>query len=724
MGCIPMQVTTLLGLLGVLAVLGQDLQEKDALCNEAGCFVVYFQRKTFLQAWRSCRDYGGDLAVLKHQDEADAVEKLFSGVEMRGRPSQAKVWIGLQRHPRQCSSTRPLRGFSWVSGDQDTLYTNWQGEGSLSACNVPRCVAVQFSVDPLERHANLKWVDGPCSVTVEGYLCQYTYKGMCPSIANEGGGNSLYSTPFNLLTTELGHLPYGTVATIPCPEGTEEDQTVLCTDKEGYAVGWSREAPYCSSVHENKWCDRNNGGCEQLCIEDSASRFCMCIEGFALAPDGVSCLPHDTCHDSPCEFECLAVVEGFRCACPEGYVLEQDEHHCRDLDECLQVPCEHQCVNAPGTYECRCRDGYRPDENGDCEDVDECVDEPCQHACENTPGSHICHCHLGFSPVPEDPSRCQDTDECQIQGTCEQMCINYLGGFECHCEEGYNLLADNFSCGRIIVDHENPTATPAYPWGPSPPGDTWNFQHPPYQWPLTPADYDYYDHSEWMTDATTVDRGPTGVMGQTRAPPLELESTPHHEVIPPKAVDTTFASFALPPTLTPEWYEGDRTTLTPPPFFIEDDGHWFQSETVPSTPQDGGALDWFQPEQTLNPQQDGPASSPAQPSSPVEAEEVANAIVETVPPVTKPGSPSPPPGLGIEKPVPEEQQPGSSWLLVGLLVPLCIFVVVMVALGIVYCTRCTVRPQSKSTTDCYHWISGAADKAGAEHSGDVSKSHV
>ena len=44
-----------------------------------------------------------------------------------------------------------------------------------------------------------------------------------------------------------------------------------------------------------------------------------------------------------------------------------------------------------------------------------------------------------------------------------------------------------------------------------------------------------------------------------------------------------------------------------------------------------------------------------------------------------------------------------SWLLVALLVPLCVFIVVMLALGIVYCTSCAVN-QNKGLTDCYRWV--------------------
>ena len=48
-----------------------------------------------------------------------------------------------------------------------------------------------------------------------------------------------------------------------------------------------------------------------------------------------------------------------------------------------------------------------------------------------------------------------------------------------------------------------------------------------------------------------------------------------------------------------------------------------------------------------------------------------------------------------------------SWLLVALLVPLCVFLVVMLALGIVYCTSCAVD-KSHRLSDCYRWLLPAA----------------
>ena len=500
---------SLLGLsCGVAPVSSQDLQERDALCNENGCFVLYFQRKTFLDSWRSCKDKGGNLATVKRQEEADTIAALFSGVELRGSRTAVRVWIGLQRQPRQCTASRPLRGFSWTTGDQDTQYTNWLKDDSPGACSAPRCVVMSYGTT--EQRDNFKWLDGSCSVPVDGYLCRYTYTGMCPALWSEGAGNALYTTPFNLLSTLLTHLPFGSVATVPCPPGAKDEQSVLCMLRADGTVGWSKDAPLCTddAPVEEDWCRQDNGGCEHFCRVAGTHYYCECFEGFQVSPDGQSCTPNDPCKGAPCEFECLPISDGYRCACPEGYMLAPDESACLDVDECLQSPCEQLCVNAPGTFKCRCREGYRPDDKGECEDVDECTRNPCEHACENTPGSHACHCHYGYSPLPGDPSHCQDVDECQIPGMCQQMCVNYEGGFECYCEVGYELLPDHFACRKIGAGEELPTATPADPWATRPPGPVWDPQEPLSYWPPSQSQTDWPpeegDSLNWRTDPPAV----------------------------------------------------------------------------------------------------------------------------------------------------------------------------------------------------------------------------
>ena len=61
-------------------------------------------------------------------------------------------------------------------------------------------------------------------------------------------------------------------------------------------------------------------------------------------------------------------------------------------------------------YECSCRSGFRinPDDPSMCNDIDECSESyPCSQTCLNTPGSYKCSCLPGYLPLDQDPTRCK-----------------------------------------------------------------------------------------------------------------------------------------------------------------------------------------------------------------------------------------------------------------------------------------------------------------------------
>lgn len=699
-------------------VLGQDLRETDAICNEDGCFVVYFQRKTFLDSWRACKKRGGNLATIKRERDAATIASLFANLDLRHSRTKVQVWIGLQRQPRQCTTTRPLRGFSWTTGDQDTEFTNWLREDSPSTCSVSRCVGMSYNT--LDHYNNLKWLDGACSVPVDGFLCHYAFEGMCNPLWREGAGNVFYITPFNLLSTVLTHVPLGSEALVPCPEGVKKEQSVTCVHREDGSVGWSREPPLCSGAPiPQNWCEHDNGGCEHYC-----------------KPAGV--------HP--------------RCECSDGYMLAPDERGCVDVDECLQRPCEQLCVNTPGSFECQCWEGYQTDDAGGCEEVDECADNPCEHVCEKLVGSYRCHCQLGYSPVPEDPSRCRDVDECRIRGTCDQMCVNYGGGFQCFCVEGYELT-DGYTCGRIVTEDSQSVATPVFPWGTHQP--VWD---PEYEWTPQQSHTDWPPEEEpspdWLTDPPRVQE--PDVIWVTSSPHDELPFDPaqsedeeeQKEVLDTrgaypmewgqssesdlKSLPTTTQLTPSPTTgsaLIPGWFdeEEDEETTTAPPSHSTSTisgGAWnwwaglTTSSQEPGYPDDP-IIDHNKPTNSNNhrdEEQHPLRENPELPEEEQEEEELVGITRSQDPAVPTQLPTSQPPlskGGGTRKTLDPEDQEGraqeqsSTWLLVGLLVPLCIFILVMVALGIVYCTRCAIQSRNKSTADCYHWISGAHDKQGA-----------
>ncbi|KAM6960354.1 LOW QUALITY PROTEIN: CD248 molecule, endosialin a [Tautogolabrus adspersus] len=764
-------IVSLLALLcGLSSVLAQDLRETDALCTEDGCLVVYFQRKTFLDSWRACKKKGGTLATIKHQRDAATIASLFSSLDLRHSRSKVQVWIGLQRQPRQCTSSRPLRGFSWTTGDKDTEYTNWLKEDSPSTCSVSRCVVMGYNTQ--DHNENFKWLDGACSVSVDGYLCHYAFEGMCAALWSEGAGNALYSTPFDLLSTLLTHIPFGSVATVPCPEGSEDEQSVQCTQKDDGSVGWSRDPPLCYNppVTQN-WCEQDNGGCEHYCKPTEVHFYCECADGYQLRDDGQTCELTIVCQGAPCRTECLPLTDGYGCACPEGFMLTPDEQSCVDVDECLQSPCDQLCVNAPGSFVCRCWDGYALDDTGSCEDVDECLNEPCEHACENTAGSHICHCRLGYSPLLEDPSRCQDDDECLIPGTCEQMCVNYVGGFECYCVEGYELRADHSSCRKRGEEDEQSAVTPPFPWGTHQP--VWD---PEYDWSpqqsntVWPLEED--PSMDWLTDPPRVQD--SDVIWVTSSPfdmppdpPAEEEeenvdtgaayqrpvewgqrSESELEVLPTTIHPTPPTTES---TSNPDWYEEDEEeeTTTAPPLLSTSTisgGAWNWWAGITTSIQEPGNLDdpvrdldmptdssdhGMEDQYALRENTELPEEELGE-----KAEEITRSQDPAVPTQLTPSllTPPQPPASesggsrtmvdAEEEKVGQGKKQNSTWLLVGLLVPLCLFIVVMVALGIVYCTHCAVQPRNKNATDCYHWISGAHDKQGAAPPSEGVKTHV
>ncbi|XP_059933113.1 CD248 molecule, endosialin a [Gadus macrocephalus] len=779
---------------------GQDLRERDALCNEHGCYVVYFQRKTFREAWRSCKADGGNLATVKRPEEAAAIADLFANADLRDLGAAVNVWVGLQRQPRQCKPSRPLRGFTWTTGDQDTEYTNWRAVESVDpACSGLRCVVMAYDSSLPEQSRNFEWLEETCFVPADAYLCRFTYQGMCPALPSEGGGNTLYATPFNLLTTMLTHLPLGSVATVPCPAGTREDQSVLCMSKEGdgvaaaaAAAGWSRDGPLCAANAPapvaTRWCGRDNGGCEHFCREAGDQHYCQCSEGYQLAADGRLC-EVDVCHGAPCESECLPLPDRYRCACPEGFMLAPDEESCLDVDECLQSPCEQLCVNSPGSFGCLCREGYLAGVDGECEDVDECMNDPCEQTCENTPGSHVCHCHMGYSVMPEDPRQCQETDECQIPGICEQMCVNYVGGFMCYCGEGYELGPDHVSCLKTELGDGRPTVTPDFPWYTQQPDSVWNPDL--FNWAMRT---EWPESLDWLTDPPSVQSSdviwvtsapqegmPLHVTMDPRSPapehglgevedaggfqnvfPWELEpeptsSAPTHTAPPPTTTPPTHTT-APATSPTPEWYdyeEEEATSSVPtlPASTTVSEGAWNWFRFTPASHDPAtteyGEPSWTAVDYNVSPASDHPEEDEAEGNG-----ESLRVLYSSEEPKSAEGEKdnggggggggggrdgfanvqhtTSAPGRGEEAASDSAQidhsevveQGHSTWLLVGLLVPIGIFAVVMVALGVVYCTRCAVRPRGKSTTDCYHWISGAHDKPGAQSSSAAGKSHV
>ncbi|KAM9546219.1 sushi domain-containing protein 1 isoform 2-T5 [Salvelinus alpinus] len=125
------------------------------------------------------------------------------------------------------------------------------------------------------------------------------------------------------------------------------------------------------------------------------------------------------------------------------------------LDVCAtchpNATCEEK-VDGTGKA-CNCMYGFVGNGRTYCQDKNECqigANKICgQHtACHNTYGSYYCTCLAGYSPsnnmaifIPNDGTRCQDINECRVQGICGEggKCTNMQGYFNCLCQVGYQV---------------------------------------------------------------------------------------------------------------------------------------------------------------------------------------------------------------------------------------------------------------------------------------------
>ncbi|XP_061595496.1 endosialin-like [Cololabis saira] len=642
-----------------------QLSEGDAVCHQEGCYAVFLQKRTFREAGRSCRERGGTLATMHTPEAAGVVHELLSTVQGQGPRMRHRLWIGLHRAPRQCSPRRPLRGFVWVTGDQDGQFTNWLREDTPGTCAAHRCVAmtVHVSDSGQENKDNFRWVDGSCGVALDGYVCQYNYKGMCSPLKGEGRGPAVYSTPFHLVSTLLTHVPLGSVAALPCPaDGADPDtptgQTVVCMERDDMTVDWSRDGPLCSSTTppSQDWCSGDHG-CEQYCQNTDTDYYCYCSEGFVIDEDGYSCRPDPLLETSPpelssdsagptdqphmkeicvamgCEYDCVETTRGTRCTCPPGYKIGADGRRCSDVDECLQQPCTQHCVNTPGTFHCTCYQGYQPDDDGECVDTDECLDEgSCEGSCENTVGSFTCLCNPGYEL--DSGGVCVDVDECMVESPCHQQCLNLVGAYQCFCDNGFELQSDGLTCQPLNDDEEYSTLTP----------DPVDSADMPWSTSFTPDPAVRNFDVIWLTEV------PEGLY-----PDMAHGSDNHLN----QWDDLSPQQYQTAPSPTEKHSTGNE---------IENDAKTGGRE------QSGGAA-----AETVN-GGTGEAEAPKVDST----EETTGAAED---------------GDGAAG----KRKHDKGWLLVALLVPLCVFLVVMLALGIVYCTSCAVD-KSLTFSDCYLWL--------------------
>ncbi|XP_040837703.1 complement component C1q receptor [Ochotona curzoniae] len=450
---------------------GTGVHMEAVVCAGTACYTAHWSKLSAAEAQENCTSNGGNLATVKSEEEAQLIQQVLAQL-LRSEVSPAmrtrKFWIGLQREKGKCyDSSLPLKGFSWVGGGEDTLYTNWHKE-LKSSCISKRCVSLMLdpSMPPLANRLP-KWSESPCGTSgspgsnIEGFVCKFNFQGMCRPLALGGPGQVSYITPFQVTSSSLEAVPFGSMANVVCGNRTEsQGDYLLCKEKGLQVFQWNKLGPLCVSPEYG--CGFNNGGCHQECFEGGDGSFrCGCRPGFRLLDDLVTCTSRNPCSSNPCtgeEATCVPEPHGksYVCHCPHGYRQDSSQRGCVDVDECQDSPCAQKCVNTPGSYRCECWVGYEPGGPGQevCLDVDECAPgrSPCAQGCTNTDGSFHCSCEEGYL-LGEDGTQCQDVDECASPGgsPCDGLCFNIPGSFRCGCLPGREMAPDGVSCLMVAV---------------------------------------------------------------------------------------------------------------------------------------------------------------------------------------------------------------------------------------------------------------------------------
>ncbi|KAM7086224.1 endosialin [Molossus nigricans] len=748
-----MLLRLLLAWAAAVPALGQGpwATEPRAACSPDSCYALFPRRCTFLEAWRACRELGGDLATPRTPEEAQRVDSLVGA-----GPASRLLWIGLQRQARQCQPQRPLRGFTWTTGDHDTAFTNWAQPATVGPCPAQRCAA-------LEANGEHRWLEGSCTLAVDGYLCQFGFEGSCPALPEEAGqaGPAIYTTPFHLVSTEFEWLPFGSVAAVPCQAGREA--SLLCVKQPEGGVSWSRAGPLCPGTGG---CNPDNGGCEHECVEEVDGHVsCRCSEGFRLAADGRSC--EDPCAHAPCEQQCEpGGPQGYSCHCRLGFRPAEDEpHRCVDTDECqIAGVCQQMCVNYVGGFECYCSEGHELEADGiscspagdmsaqasqDLEDelLDDREDEELRgEAWEDFDG--------GWTEMPGIPWM----EATQLP----DFGLAYRPSFPEDQEPQMPYLDPTWppplSAPRapyhssvlsvtrpVVVSATRSTLPPAYqpsiisathpPLAPDP-----QPRKVPAMNPVLPPDHQFPMISTNYPNIPSVRQPPViSAPIPTRPPAHQPPVISAHQS--PMSPDTQVAD----PQTTTHW---PRIPANHIPLVTTSSVH--HPPVTPGVPVLKAQATHLPITSTVQPSLTNTSRSPVPPTHqvPVPAATQPPVLHTPLPPQTPTNQTTPISPTHIYSKAPQVPREGASdpkltpwlsssaptaaptalgeassagrsrrddrWLLVALLVPTCVFLVVLLALGIVYCTRCGPHTPNKRITDCYRWVTQAGNKGPTE----------
>nr|XP_033807172.1 C-type lectin domain family 14 member A [Geotrypetes seraphini] len=280
--------------------------ENLTICSSLGaCYSIHSKTTSFKAAEASCQPVGF-LTTMKNEAEKLDIFKLLNGFPGSSHASST-FWIGLSKISRQCvHEEKPLRGFFWVSGKEDSNISKWIKEPAKS-CMSNRCVGLQTTeVSP--DWEPWGWKDLNCN-SKNGYICKYEYSGMCQKLNITNAKRILYRTAYNIESDILDFSPPGTTATVFC-ESHWRNITLTCKQQNG--------------IHE--WDGPMN-----------LSTLCSCPVGYKMDQYG-DCIDIDECQQKKCMSTCINTLGSFYCNCTVGNTIGEDGVSC------------HQSSQEPGQY--------------------------------------------------------------------------------------------------------------------------------------------------------------------------------------------------------------------------------------------------------------------------------------------------------------------------------------------------------------------------------------
>ncbi|XP_074541358.1 thrombomodulin-like [Halichoeres trimaculatus] len=397
-------------------------------CVRNKCFAFFSERRDFPGALGRCGDSGGQLLKFSSANEAQLIGLV-------GTRSGA-YWL-------------EVAGSG--AGTEKTLSQN------CSSIFVSMC-------------RNLGVRQGLCSQKLDGFLCEYTYSGMCKSLQTGSGAQVSYNST-RLFSEIVGsdYFPEGTLAVEERVGSKFPDSRYVCLDGSWIPAPWTCEVlgggcdykcshtcicPPGQSLHPNSISCTTDpcAHCAHECNKDGDTPVCTCREGFRLAPDLKTCeeVPELTEDMNPCSGESME-WDGSKCKCRDN--LYEEDGMCVDFSICPM--CEQKCVPDNGVARCACREGFRVSAHDSTKCVPHCSVRQCPAHCIPSEDGKTdgCRCPDGYiRESVNGTAYCTDMDECD-SGQCDQKCLNTFGSFSCLCERGFRLH-NGYRCVRVEGEEE------------------------------------------------------------------------------------------------------------------------------------------------------------------------------------------------------------------------------------------------------------------------------